>query len=381
MVQKTKGRVVMLVDQSMDISGAIQWELLKLYPSPPFVKTANQQALIGNTEILPDIAFAGPCRTFPVHTKAATWLSAAFAAYNTDKVATGELDPIKTNLRKAAGYWHLEDEVEQLFATPKIAASAAVVHAMEYTQDGVLKRAFPMRNAHEVRAAANVLRQFHTKLAFDIRQQAAARILEQAVVYCVDGLDNDYLAKQAGYGHSTADWISEQWHKRAVFIRSTQPAIANQLELLAQSVKTNGSDARDMDVRLKMASVMDNIDETHKLQDLYGMELQSPEETMFHVTYKAASELTPDLVPLATGDTFTKTALAKVTSDVLLDWFGQDMLDEVADPLFDNVDLEKFASVVRTLPHNEATTFKQMMHSLNIEPVRHGKQSLSAIAS
>ena len=368
-----------MVDQSLDISGAIQWELLKLYPSPPFVKTASQQSLIGNTESLPDIAFAGPYRTFPVHTKAATWLSAAFAAYNTDKAPKEELDPVKANIRKAASYWRLEDDVEHLFATTKIASSAAVVHALEYTQDGVLKRAFPMRNAQEVRAAANVLRQFHNKLAFDIRQQAATRILEQAVTYCVDGLDNDYLAKQAGYGHATADWISEQWHKRAVFVRSTHPEIADQLELLAQSVKTNGSDARDMNVRLKMASVMDNIDETHKLQDLYGTELQSPEETMFHVTYKAASELSGDLVPLATGDTFTKTALAKVTAAVLSDWFGQDMLDEVADPLFDNIDLEKLASVVRTLPRNDAVTFKQMMHSIDISPVLHGKQSLQAI--
>jgi hypothetical protein len=368
-----------MVDQSLDISGAVQWELLQLYPAPPFVKNANHQALIGDTESLPDVAFAGPSKTFPVHTKAAAWLSAAFAAYNTDKAPAEELDAVKNNLRKAAKYWRIEDEVEQLFATHKVAASAAVVHALEYTQDGVLKRAFPMRNSQEVRAAANILQQYHSKLAFDIRQQAASRILDQAVVYCVDGLDNDYLAKQAGYGHAPADWIAEQWHKRAVFVRSTQPEIADQLDMLAQSVLANGSDARDMSVRLKMASVMDGIDETHKLRDLYGTELASPEETMFHITYKAASDLSGDLIPLATGDTFTKTALAKVTSDVLSDWFGQDMLDEVADPLFDNIDLEKLASVAKTLPRGDAATFKLMMHSIDQEPVLHGKQAFAAL--
>lgn len=369
-----------MLDQSGDISGAIQWELLRTFSAPDFVKSASYEKKHGEPEKLPASAYAGPKRTFPIHTKAATWLSAAFVAYNMQKSASATLQQVKDNVLQAAERWGILDTVDAMFQQEKAASAVGVVHALVYEEGGQTKKAFPLRNAKEVLAASEVFCEHHTKLAFDVKSQMARNILAKMVEYGAMVKDVDLLSKCAGYGFTSAQHIAEAWQQRAVLLRATAPNMAKQAAAVAESVLAAGVDARDTSARLKMASLMDTIDKQNKLVGFYASaDLERPEDVMFGISYKKAAEISTNSVRLVTGDTFEMASLEKLSTDAITNWLGDAFTESVKEDLSDRVDIEKLAAIAATLPRPDAVTFKAMLAEAGEKPAATVKKAYSIL--
>lgn len=351
---------MMLIDQCHDLSGAITHELTQIYGSPDFVKKASRAHKLGDPSTLPAMAYAGPNNTFPTHTKAATWLSAAFLAYNEQQHPEVDFSGIKSKLSKVAAVWKIADEVEHIFSQVKSAANVGVVYALEFTEDGVAKKAFPMRNAKEVQAAASLLLQNREKMSFELRQVAAERVVQQAIEFHAD-IDMPAMHKMAGIGFSATEVVVGEWEKRAVWLADSHPETSDSLLAMADSVRAFKLDARDTSMRNKLAATMEQLDRDFKLTGLYGTKLRSPEDTFFEVTFKQAAALQDSIFKLTNGDVFQKSALAGVTTEHIQNWFGDDLADMVKDPLSDMIDHEKLAEVARTLPRPDANAFSEML--------------------
>ncbi len=370
-----------LLDQSGDISGAIQWELLRTYAAPDFVKSASYEKKHGEPDKLPTTAYAGNNRTFPIHTKAATWLSAAFVTYNMrTKTASKELDAVKDNILQAAERWGILHDVTDMFDRKKSAEAIGVAYALVYEEDGQTKKAFPLRNAKEVLAASEVFTQHHTKLAFDVKCKMAQNILAKMTEYGAMVADADLLAKCAGYGFTSAQHIAEAWNSRAVLLRAFSPGMAKQAQAVAESVIESSVDARDTAARLKMASLMDSVDKQNNLVGFYASgELERPEDVMFGISYKKAAEISTNSVRLVTGDTFELSSLEKLSADDVTDWLGEDFTQSVREDLSDRLDIEKLAAVVPTLPRPDVITFKAMLAQAGERPAATVKKAYSIL--
>jgi hypothetical protein len=61
-----------------------------------------------------DNAFAAPSRSLPVHTKAATWLSAAWLGGNTHRIPY-DYATAKANIKQAAAAWGIEQDIDTIF--------------------------------------------------------------------------------------------------------------------------------------------------------------------------------------------------------------------------------------------------------------------------
>jgi len=372
----------MLIDQSRDTSGAIQWELARLYKAPDFVKNASHESKCGEPTYLSDSAYAGPNNTFPIHTKAATWLSAAFVTYNMQDKPNATLEHIKNNVKRAAHNWTIGDIVENMFQSKEAAnaPTVTVCHALEYTEDGRTKKAYPMRNSREVAAAAEVFAKYHKQLDFAVKSAMAKRILDQAQVYPTELPNSEHLAKCAGYGYTAADTIADALRNRALLLKHKAPELAKQACAVADAVVSSSIDARDVGARMKLAELLDTMDKHNSFTNMYGAELEAPEDVMFAITYKQAADIRSKAVELVTGDIFNKEAFAALTPSDISTWMGNSFADEVTNIIGDDVDVEKLAELAPTLPRPDAMAFKNMMNAHNIRTEGQIKKAFSVFS-
>lgn len=356
---------------------------MQLYAPPEFVKSAGHESKHGEPHKLPATAYAGEGRTFPVHTKAATWLSAAFLTHNMEKSASPEFQSTKSKVMQAARLWGIDSIVEGMFLSKAAAAAPAVgiAHALVYTEDGLTKKAFPMRNAQEVLAASEVFTKFHEKLSFDVKHDMAKRILEKMVEYGAMVKDIDHLNKCAGYGFTSAAHIAEAWRQRAVLLRDSNPTVSKQAEAVAESVLASSVDARDTGARVKMAELMDVVDKQNKLTGFYSTDIDRPEDVMFGINYKVAAEVESSSVRLVTGETFDKSAMDGVSTDMVETWMGTELADACKDDISDELDIEKLAAVAATLPRADAVTFRNMLQSAGVQPAAVVKKAFSILSA
>jgi len=365
-----------ILDHTQDISGTETHRLTSLHEPPEFVKEADHTRLHGDPEMLPAHVYGDQAsRTWPVHAAPAVWMSSLFFF---DKKA--ELDPAKAEvveqrILSAADFFNIRPAVDEL--KTKIADSTAhdlsrvgdkdfaLVYVEKDSASGKERkeRHYPLRNTEEVKMAEHWFTQFRDEFLWPDRRRIAEKLHEKAAQYGVLLHDPEMIEKTAGLGHAPTCDVVEMLQQRGNMCNRSHPALAGEMTKLASIVEENGIDLRDQGVREKIATVVDQFDRETKLNRMYDEGgLDRPEESMFKLTAKHASDFVLDHMQMTSGTVYEKSAFDGMALEHVKTWLGDDFADAVsAGDLY--VDPEKIADIAPTLPRGDAEMFDRMANA------------------
>lgn len=361
------------IDQTADTAGVQLARLAKLYSLPDFVKQADL-AQLRAPGVLSSGGYADPVRRqYPCNTAAGTWLS---YAYYLDKQA--EWNPkdrarIEDRLDKMAAYWRIVPAVQQLkeqhAAYIKTADDALPDSSFAYVwtnpETGHKLRTHRLRNAVEVKMAADWLVQYRERLPLEDRHVMATKILEKAAQFGAGITTHlEFLERQAGRGVGDPQEITRQIEYRAKL--ASHPQLRGGILQLAEAVRDKPRQALQPDTLIKLAVALDQLDTQMNLRQGYGDVLRRPEDVIFAVTLTKAAADMASVCATPSGRVYRRQHLERLKVADLRELFGDDFIDQVCDGTILNT--EKLAEVVSTLPQPDAVLFDQLMHENGLAP-------------
>ena len=366
-----------ILDQTGDLSGQDTYRIMRKFSPPQFVKEASQSDLYGPDEDLPPRAYADPGRKrFPVHTKAATWLSTAFFLKNSEHIDAKVRPWIEGTLDKMSSFYGIKSYVDKLKEEWQKDAS---FEGMELHDDdfalivkypnGTSDRKYPLRNAKEVRAAAEWLKQYKSNIPFEDRAIISRRIIEKAAQFGANTKDlDDFLEKQAGYGGcSTEDVVGLLWNRLNLIGDHNSSPNEMQIELakMAKVCLEQPEQIRCHESLTKIASIIDQIDRHYNI--VHSPVVPPPEDVLFKYTKKQASEFMNQHCKTTTGNVYKVADFKRVKLHDLKDLLGEDFANEVSrDGLM--ISPEKMEEVASTLPRNDAALLDRLLEDVGILP-------------
>lgn len=315
---------------------------------PEYVKTA---ATISKEDIqsLPSASFADPDREYPIHSKAATWLS-ALKMYNNDVS-----DKCAETIVKAAEFWGLDTELLKIASNVKVANARPTLDDTDFaiivkSSGATIERRLPITDPESVKEAAKAINDMSSIYPLNIRKEAAKRILKAACDRKVALEELSKLQKTAGLGIAESAKVVQNLKYREKLASRTGAFD----ELVAEISK---EEVLRGDLQEKTASALDQFDREHKLYRFYG-NIPTPEDVCFGTTLldleKKASRLT-----LRDGTPFDSTKLEN-TSVTKFAALGSDFMDSISDGS-GNVDIEAFEAIAPTLPLDDTSILKKVM--------------------
>lgn len=366
------------IDQTRDISGRETHRLLSLYPAPEFVKSADHRTRCGDAETMPRHMYADlRNKLYPCHSSAATWLSAAFFADKSANDKSAETAAIKDNITKAAVYFGISSLVKEVFEKAAANSDSDINKlsdddfAIVWTGDnGAKERHWPLRNATEVKFAAEHFCKYRDDFTFADRHKIANRILDKAFEYAADTSEaGGALELAAGKGECSAKFAAEMVQNRATLLRRSHPQYSAELSKLAELINSNPTESRSMQFRVKLAGVIDAVDRDTHLNRLYNAGgLPRAEEVLFVVTEKVANDFLAAHVQTTTGNVYDLAALEKLAVDDVRDYMGDEFADAVsAGGVY--MDRAKLAAIVPTLDRGMAAMLDQLLQEKKVAAV------------
>lgn len=367
------------MDQTNDLNGVTMHRLVLQYDAPDYVKSASREQLTGDQLHTNQYAH-GEGRIYPLHTPAATWMSAAYFADKQASIEKGLADRIRNNIVKSARFFGIEAEVGSVFAKRDAMEKQAEERLSDAdfayvwaTADGaVTHRHYPLRNAEEVKEAAAYVRRYRDNFSLAECRSMASKIRTKAASFSVTlpRQDEDFLLKVSGEGLAPTKHIVDQLQKRAILVKQQHPADASSLFKLAETIK----DVASVDVSAvhelaeKMASTMDEDDTRLNLRRHYGIGLDRPEDVFFTVTATKAAAFEQSHVVTATGNAYSLDDLeSKLTFENVSDYLGEEFADALTSVKC-AVRTERVAELVPQLSESDAVLFDQLVTDLGIQP-------------
>lgn len=365
------------LDHTRDISGRETHRLTNLYPLPDFMKSASHDRLHGDAATLPRHVYADLAnKLYPCHSAPATYMSALFFADKRAAFDNSTAEGIEQRIKVAANYFGIAGLVNELWEKQSAAAGNDLTKLPDEdfaivwrTDSGAVERHWPLRNATEVKYAAAHFKKYRDEFAFEDRHKIATKILDKALEYAADVSPAEgTLDLAAGRGACAAKVASEMIRGRAELLRRSHAELAGELVKLAEMVDANPDDARTEETRLKLASVVDNIDRSTHLCRLYDAGgLARAEEVLFAITEKVAADFMAAHVETTTGNVYHLDDLEKVAVDDYRAWLGDEFADAVtAGGVY--LDRDKLAAIVPTLDRGMAGTLDRLLSEKGAEP-------------
>ena len=318
----------MVVDQYTDPQNRILFQLKREFPREILmVKTAS---LSGGD--VPDTAFADPdLRRFPLHTPGQALLSKLYA------IKQAELVPadVMGRIDKALDVYGIPP-VERV--TQKEAADVTSHYLLPQHQALLVKEA-----AH-VPPVADALLQQRYKLTLNSMVQAATGLVKKAADFGLRERDLPTdVFKYAGLTTCDVGILADWVEARAVAAPTAE--LREDYEKVAQYIAMNvpvDGILRDRRELIKIATLLERIDEEANLAPRYGRTLLDPMETVFNMDKVAES-----MVTLA-GRQIPMSKLQAIPGEVLEEVLGPDVLSHVQ--VGGATDPAQFAAMLSTLP-------------------------------
>lgn len=324
---------------------------------PSFLKSASHADQYGDS-MTPLQLFADQNgRRFPYHTPAACYRSAQQLGQHLDG---GNY----TDLIKAAATIHgIDAEVAEILEP----SGGTIKYAYTHVDDkGQAHNYLPLRNSTEIQAASSYLAQYRDEIRLSERQKIASAILDAANEHGTElgNATKHALLQQAGRGECSTESL-----KQALLARATLLGVAPEagpLRKMANASENRGT----REVRQKLASLLDQLDQEFGLKQHYAKGLRPPEEALFELTASTLKQAAATEVPLKTGAVFSKQALERVNRRALQAWLGDGFADSVWSLGNEaEVDHVKLAAVVQTFDPPQARRFEQCAASCGAVPL------------
>jgi hypothetical protein len=366
------------MDQTRDLSGQQLHRFATLYEAPDFVKKADVGALCGDPDMPSDVYGDPVHRIFPCHSQAATWASAAFFLTKRADLKPKDAEIIDQRIQRFAEYHGITRTINAL--RQKVASNVKNPltdlsdedFALVFVEGNDKRRHYPLRNAQEVKAAADYLMKHRDSFPYQLRRDFADKVLQKAAAYGVNlGEQTSYIERQAGYGACSTKVAVNMLKDR---VRAAQKGPGQMTEMqqellkLANMFERYPSKLREPGIRVKLAAVVDAYDRATGLNNSYGEWLQRPEDVLFELTNEKMASVVKDYCATITGNIYKLADLERIRTDDVRNYVGDDFADAVAGR--DNyIDSEKAAAVIPTMDRGAAELFDQLMRELGIHPI------------
>lgn len=367
-------------DQTADVTGQQLYRLTRLYQLPNFVKSASSDAIYGEDE-MENHQYADPTyRAFPCHTGPATYISTLFFL---DKKA--DMNPEKAAFieQRLDNFAYLHGILQSVAALKTKIASINKISSLDElpdedfalildpqdSPDGTRARLYPLRNALEVKKAAEWLEQYKDDISYDIRQKIAEAILSKAEVFGAGLGDLDeFLHKQAGIGACAYNDAAKLVNNRAALLKKMgKHDISTKLSEIAKTINKNPTAVNNSEQLIKLAGLIDDIDRETGLNRLVN-DLTRPEDVFFEITEKLATTLRNEHISTVSGNIYKLADFDGLKLNDVRDTMGSEFADAISTGgLF--VSPEKMAEIVPTLPLNDSELFDSFLQSFGISPV------------
>lgn len=366
-----------ILDQSGDLTLKETARFAKLYTFPDFAKQAEFSDIIAPEQ--PKQHLYADIREpfqFPCHTKAATYFSYLFFTEKKSSINQKIVPLIQERLDKFAEYWGIKravkDIVDRHNDLNKVGEYPDSDYALVWVSDKTVERRLPMRNAAEVKAAAdwfnNYNKEIRSEFSFKDRQTIANKILDKSAEYGVSLAEHiELLEKAAGRGVCNPKEAEKLITDRVKAASRCTSAMSLQMSKLASMVSSNSAIFFDPATMSELAETIDQFDRTHGLLNKYTDMLPAPEDVLFSATHTKTSELCRDACSLTTGSVYDLNEFSKLSASAVSDLFGDEVANSVCKGL--NIDPEKMAEVAATFPRNDATIFEQLLQDAGISPL------------
>lgn len=372
-----------VLDQTGDVSRTDLNRFSRLYEFPDFVKNAKAQDTLSPPRELRSTAFAD-CRRreFPIHTKAATWMSYLYFLEKCSNLHPTTSGMIRERLNQAAAQWgvssevkHLQEKHAELQKGHLADSDYMLVWASE---DGTKERLYPLRNSMEVKVASEWFMAHRDHWGYDDRRTMASRLLEKANAFGVAFPDetDTALEQQVGRGTYVPKQAADHIRNRVRAAPQQVPhAILDGMTKLAEAVESNPHLATCSESIQGMCRTVSQFDsDITKLAGNYSALLPRPENIFCGAAFKVAEAALEDSVQLATGRVYHRDEMAKVALSDLRDVLGDDLAGEMASGL--SVDPEKLADIAPTLPKPDAELLDRVMDDNNVRPMFKAAQAI-----
>lgn len=340
--------------------------------SPPdFVKQADEQA-DREVDALSVAFFADPStRQFPLHTKSATWASALYLLGERANGTPWTSDfPWKSALgrvEKAAAIHGIAGEVGALKAatagTPLTkAASGSGLYALDVTHEGHRITRFPITTPDLVKESACRLHAARDRYPYGWRKTAAINLLDAAATLNADIPDPvlTYLVKASGIYPVKAEAAACLLLARAAAVNDQEYSV--RLEKMAEALMANTA-------RADISELADVLNDSEQFPFRAPMSIVQgwplPEEMLFRgpQTKQASTE---GSVELTTGSVYDLQAIKKSGLDPL-NAISKDYMSAMVDG--DQLNVEKAAEVLPTLPRDDARMLEQALAAVGVNPL------------
>lgn len=353
-------------------------ELVKLASEvefPSYVKSADTKEL-KDTSGLDSTLFADQNgRCFPLHTKAACFLSAAALFSRKSEFVKAAYDRMESQIARYAAYWQIGADVDKLRAKyegieKKAEASLsdadfAMVRKMD---DGTTQRHYPLRNAAEVKAAAAWLCKYQDRFNYDDRKTMATKILDKAASFgaAISDSEANGLEKAAGRGIATAGQVVECLNgRRLLALSKSRDKEAQALAGLQATIAQDQSIIMQPGVMSKIAATLEDVDKALGIQ--YGDYFKPPTDALFGTTFSKIASERATMCEMTTGSVYSKEQFGKIAAEELRSIFGDEFVSRIR--FGTQVDPEKLAQIAHTLPRPDAELLEQVLASKGVHPV------------
>ena len=359
-------------DHIADSNGVELYRLSMVHSLPEFIKKASPESVYDVKNVAASNYADVISRQFPCHTPQCTWLSAAFFFDKKAEFNAKDQRRIEDRIEKFAAHWGIKGEFNAVKARSNDLEKTAtdVLPDSSYAwvwvgDNGVKDRRLPLRNALEVKTASDWLQTYRDSFTYADRNRMATKILEKAAQFgAAIGANLEFLEKQAGHGVCNPKEVHAMLQDRIKL--ANNDAHKDMLKALADSVLNTPKMVLTGNQLVKLATVVDTTDRALNLTKGYGNTLQRPEDVIFKVTFaKTASELEAH-VATTSGRMYNKQDFGKVALDDLKSLFGDEFADRVRSGL--DVDAEKLAEEIATLPRPDAEMFDSLMSEVGVKP-------------
>lgn len=285
-------------------------------------------------------------RKFPIHTKEATILSAAYAAFHDVS------QPIQDKLTKMAEFWNCADEVSSLrqdiadFRPPE-------KWALDTEIDGQPVRAFRYTSGASLKTAAQAFYDQRGRLPLAARREAARHLMKAASdmqVKLAEGVDS-YLFNVLGIGIPSPDATRQLLMSRKHAMKKVSAdkweadfqKLASAVEEQLESITSDSGQA--------LVEKFADFDERHGLAARYAGQMELAEDRIFPHPYPKLAGKTAGVVQLQNG---------MVVNVGAIDWQKVSEVDPELYAACDGGDPKTAAEVLPTWPRADIEALADM---------------------
>lgn len=362
-------------DQTADVNFRELHRLAKLYPFPDWVKSAQAGEAFQADDTLPANAYGDSrSKQFPCHTKVATFFSTLYFLENRNEIPAKLAGWIDERLGKFAAHHgitnvcrSLREKHADLHADAASQLPDSAFALVRVLGDGTKDRRYMLRNAPEVKVAAEWLLSQRDTIPYADRRTIASKILTKAAQFGAGLGDKlSQLERQAGQGLGDPKKIAAAVRFRVKAAAKLPDEVQKRMNLMADALERGGEFLLDVEKMAGVCGTLETFDRVNNLTQGYGELLQRPEDVIFAHTFKEATAFTSSACELQNGSVYDPSQFEKLSLYDVESLFGDEFANQVSVGL--KIDGEKMATLARTLPRNDANVLDRLMSDSGMTP-------------